>query len=167
MKTCTKCCRSLPLIDFHLDKSRSDGYRNVCKKCITSYMKSYYAANRDRVMAKVLKWIGENRDRHNAKCSRWAKLNGGKVNARTARRYASKTRATPIWVRNDIDSQWLINEIYELAHLRTKMTNIKWEVDHAIPLRGADVCGLHTPFNLRVVPMALNRRKSNKQAGNL
>lgn len=167
MKTCTRCHKALPFKDFHLDTSRKDGCRDACKACVATYMKSYYAANRGKVVAKVLKWVGENRGRHNAKCARWAKLNSGAVNARTARRYASKTQATPIWVRNDIDSLWLINEIYKLASLRTKVTSIKWEVDHIIPLRGTDVCGLHTPLNLRVVPMTLNRRKSNKQAGAL
>jgi len=164
MKTCTRCLKALPFEDFHLDKSRKDGYRNACKVCVAAYMKSYYIANSDKIVSKVLKWVDENRDRHNAKCAKWVRLNRGAVNARTARRYASKTRATPSWVRNDADDLWLINEVYELAQARTNATGIKWEVDHVIPLRGVDVCGLHTPFNLRVVPMALNRRKSNKQA---
>lgn len=33
MKTCIKCKRTLPLSEYHKDKSRSSGYRERCKDC--------------------------------------------------------------------------------------------------------------------------------------
>ena len=162
MKTCTKCKEVKAITEFHRDKSRKDGYRNVCKPCIISYMQDYYVANKDKVVARAVKWNEVNRVRHNKKCSKWVKRNRGAVNARTARRYAAKTKATPVWAASGTEHHWLINKIYDLAVLRTKLTGIPWEVDHKFPLRGAEVSGLHVPDNLQVVPMTENRRKSNR-----
>lgn len=36
-KTCTKCGENLPIQYFYPDKTRSDGYRNICKDCNSTY----------------------------------------------------------------------------------------------------------------------------------
>jgi hypothetical protein len=162
MKTCTKCSEIKALTEFHRDKSRKDGFANRCKLCVTTHVKNYYVANREKVIKAVTEWTDKNRERHNKKCSRWVKRNRGAVNARTARRYAAKTKATPAWAAPGTEHHWLINEVYDLALLRTELTKVQWEVDHMYPLRGAEVSGLHVPDNLRVVLMTENRRKSNK-----
>ena len=159
MKTCTKCLASIDLGFFHKDVSRKDGYRNICKECVSVYMKLNHEKNKEHITAKAVKWVAENREKHNAKCSKWAKQNPAKVNARTARRYACKTQATPKWLT--ADDHWMIEQAYELANLRTKMFGFPWEVDHIVPLRGKKVMGLHAPWNLQVVAQSENRRKSN------
>jgi 5-methylcytosine-specific restriction endonuclease McrA len=126
-------------------------------------MQAHHVKNQAHIMAKAVKWVTENRAKHNAKCNQWAKQNKPKVNARTARRYASKTQATPKWLTPD--DHWMIEQAYEIAALRTKMFGVSWEVDHIIPLRGKTVSGLHTPWNLQVVTQATNRRKSNSFQG--
>jgi hypothetical protein len=122
-------------------------------------MKINHEKNKDHIIAKAIKWVAENREKHNAKCNKWAKQNAAKVNARTARRYACKTQATPQWL--GADDHWMIEQAYDLAKLRSKMTGFPWEVDHIVPLRGKKVMGLHTPWNLQVVAQTENRRKSN------
>ena len=159
MKTCTKCKEVKPFEAFHKDRTHSDGLRSFCKACVGKYTRTYYETNRDLVMTKTYAWIEKNRDRHNQKCNRWAKLNKGSVNARTARRYASKTQATPKWLT--VDDHWMIKEAYALAKIREKMLGGHWEVDHIYPLRGKLVSGLHVPTNLRVIQRHENRRKSN------
>lgn len=90
----------------------------------------------------------------------YAKRSSHIVNAAVARRRASKTRQTPIWVGSD--ELWLIQEIYDLARLRTKMHGFSWHVDHIVPLQGELVSGLHVPNNLQAIPANENIRKYNK-----
>jgi 5-methylcytosine-specific restriction endonuclease McrA len=44
--------------------------------------------------------------------------------------------------------------------MRKKGLNV--EVDHIIPISHKDVCGLHVPWNLSIIPTKDNRVKTNK-----
>lgn len=160
MKCCTKCAVDKPLTAFHADKTRLFGVRDICKQCVSLHSKTYYKENKSKIIDRAKEWVEANRQRHNDKCKRWVRENRGAVNARTARRYAAKSRATPKWITSE--ENWLIKEIYSLASLRSKITGVRWEVDHIIPLRGETASGLHVPSNLQVVLMSHNRRKSNR-----
>ena len=58
----------------------------------------------------------------------------------------------------------VVVEAHDLAKQRELETGIKWEVDHIIPLAGRKVSGLHVASNIQVIPMTLNRKKSNRYA---
>jgi 5-methylcytosine-specific restriction endonuclease McrA len=75
-------------------------------------------------------------------------------------RRAKHKQANPKWVNDD--GMFLIHETYHLSNLRTKVTGIKWEVDHIIPLQNELVCGLHVIENLRVIPKSINASKGNR-----
>ncbi len=77
-------------------------------------------------------------------------------NTQTAKRKVKKTQAVVVWA-ND----FLIQEYYHLARLRTQTTGIPWEVDHVIPLSNENVSGLHVETNLQVIPRSVNRKKGN------
>lgn len=62
--------------------------------------------------------------------------------------------ATPSWADHDA-----MELLYIEARGLTATTGIKHEVDHIIPLQGKKVCGLHVPWNLRVITKAANARK--------
>lgn len=66
-------------------------------------------------------------------------------------------QATPNWL-SELD-ELFIKEIYSLAVLRSKALSIDYHVDHIIPLHGKNVCGLHVPSNLQLLPASENLRK--------
>ena len=70
------------------------------------------------------------------------------------------TRATPPWL-DDWDRDYIVL-VYDLARQITKQTGIKHHVDHVIPLRGKNVCGLHADWNLQILPATENAKKGNK-----
>lgn len=51
--------------------------------------------------------------------------------------------------------------IYEVAKRITELTGIEHHVDHIVPIKGADVSGLHVACNLRVITASENMSKGN------
>jgi hypothetical protein len=86
----------------------------------------------------------------NAKSREYAKNNRPLLNAKMARRKALQIKATPKWADLNI-----IKEIY-------KTCPQGYHVDHIIPLRGKNVCGLHVEFNLQHLPAKENLSKGNR-----
>jgi hypothetical protein len=48
-KLCSKCNKLLPIIEFHKNKSSSDGYYSMCSKCKKEYKHKYYLTNKEYV----------------------------------------------------------------------------------------------------------------------
>ena len=121
-------------------------YRKTSEK-LKSYQKVYQKSYEQRAETK-------------AKRSEHRKSNLFLSAARTQKYVSSKNNRTPAWLT--IDEHWMIEQAYELAALRTKLLGVAWQVDHVIPLQGKLVSGLHTPYNLQVIPAKYNQSKSNQ-----
>lgn len=72
-------------------------------------------------------------------------------------RRAGIDKATPSWADREA-----IKDVYTRCLMRSRVTGIKYEVDHIIPLKGKNVSGLHVHWNLQIIPAFENRKKSNK-----
>ena len=77
--------------------------------------------------------------------------------ADSSKRRAAKIDASPVWA-----DRAKIKEIYKDCVLKSSGGKVRHEVDHIVPLRGKNVCGLHNEFNLQVITATDNRAKSNK-----
>ena len=74
-------------------------------------------------------------------------------------RQAKKLQATPPWLTKEDLKQ--IDAIYVCAKETASFAGFDCSVDHIVPLRGKEVCGLHVPWNLRVVSRSYNSKKHN------
>lgn len=75
---------------------------------------------------------------------------------RTIRRNKAIAEQTPTWA-----NKTKIRAIYAEARLLTRLTGIKYEVDHIVPLQGIIVRGFHWEGNLRIVTARANRKKGD------
>jgi hypothetical protein len=120
----------------------------------------YRVRNKERVRASIAAWSSRNPEKLRAYSKTTKRRNPGAVNDSTAKRRAARLQRTPAWLSED--EAWMISQAYELAALRAKLFGFPWHVDHVIPLQGKLVSGLHTPYNLQVIPGAENLRKHCK-----
>ena len=167
MKQCTKCFCFAPFTRFYKQAQNSkDGYQAHCKECDNKRVAERKAKNKERTRATQIiadqnKYL-KNKIRILARNKIWKTANPDRLQAADAKRRASRLQRTPAWLTED--DLWLLEQIYELAALRTKIFGFKWHVDHVIPLQGTLVSGLHVPHNMQVIPAAENLSKSNKFA---
>lgn len=117
----------------------------------------YYEKNKNVVKAKASSRPREekrkNKDLYDAK-------NPEQRLARTSIRRRRFRSATPPWLTKD--QKAAMKQLYIEAQRLTKLTGERYVVDHIVPLINEDVCGLHVPWNLRVITQEENLVKSNK-----
>lgn len=66
----------------------------------------------------------------------------------------------PSWLSKEDKNR--IKTIYAIAEFLSEKTGIPHDVDHVYPLVHPTCCGLHVPWNLRVVTHEYNQRKGSK-----
>lgn len=97
----------------------------------------------------------------NAVQRNWAKRNPDKCNAKQMKYKVSKKNRTPPWLTKDHLKQ--IEEFYTRAKIAEDFTGVKYDVDHIEPIQGKDICGLHVPWNLQLLPKKENMKKGNRR----
>ena len=90
----------------------------------------------------------------------WKANNKTQVLADNKVRRRKHREATPPWLTRKQKSE--IRQLYQIAITMTQTTGEQYVVDHIVPLRSHEVCGLYVPWNLRVITQEENLKKSNK-----
>lgn len=189
MKQCTKCNIEKDYSEFSKHCRKKDGYRSACKGCDKAYKQTtqdtiktqsakYYIKNKERINIANLKWQHENKDYRRQKSQeyyqqhkklitqrneRYRLTHRDLYSASTAKYRARKLQATPHWLTEKDHKE--IEKKYKYAKYLTDLTGEAWHVDHIHPLQGKNICGLHHPDNLQVIPGKENQSKSNKYKG--
>lgn len=118
---------------------------------------AWYQENREQVIkAAATRPAAQLREYRNT----WKENNRLQVRADTKARRRKHREATPKWLSRKQKSE--IRQLYQIAITMTQTTGERYVVDHIVPLRGESVCGLHVPWNLRVITQEENLKKSNK-----
>ena len=141
MKKCSSCKKTKNYSEFYKGPRYKDGYFGQCKFCINEKRKE----RRETINA-------QNRQYYRTKRKQY-------YITKAYLRNKQVQQAKPKWLTDD--HKWMIEEIYELRDLRSKLTGVVHHVDHIVPLRGQNCCGLHVPWNLQVIPAQENLSKSN------
>ena len=119
--------------------------------------KRYYKKNREAVIARAAQRPVEER---RASRSAYKQRNPDVTRAENSVRKRRHRDATPKWV--SAEEKLVMRKLYLEARRLTKIAGELYVVDHIYPLRSEVVCGLHVPWNLRVITQAKNLEKSNK-----
>ena len=117
----------------------------------------YYERNKELVIARA---VARPIDAVRKYRRNWKKNNPLQVLANNRVRRRRHREATPPWVTYKQKTE--MRELYKISITMTQTTGVQYVVDHIIPLRSDLVCGLHVPWNLRVITQEENLRKSNK-----
>lgn len=117
----------------------------------------YYQRNKELVIARAQ--ARPNAEKREYK-RRYHERNPEVRKANTSLRKRRHRDATPPWVTQEQKRQ--MRSLYLEAQRMTKITGERYVVDHIVPLISDVVCGLHVPWNLRVITQEENLKKSNK-----
>lgn len=145
------------------NESRADyfkAYNN--KQDVKDRKNEWYLANREQVIAQAKTRPYELTKEYKRT---WKERNLIWVRADTKARRRKHREATPPWITTKQKAE--IRQIYQIAITMTKTTGEQYVVDHIVPLRSDEVCGLHVPWNLRVITQEENLKKSNKLLANV
>lgn len=193
LKICSTCHLEYDISFFPKVKINKDGRAYSCKKCKAKVDKEYnernkdkiketrhknYLKNKQKIIKKCEEWKQKNLLKvklykkqhyldnleHNKELRRkWREKNKAKKRSSHALRRAIKKSATPFWLTKEHYTQ--IDDIFKKAKEIEELSNIKYSVDHIIPLQNKLVCGLHVPWNLQIITSSENSSKRNKFDG--
>jgi hypothetical protein len=140
------------------NETRAEYFKTYNKKEEVKDRKNqWYLANRDQVIEQAKTRPYEVTKEYKRA---WKERNLVWVRADTKARRRKHRQATPKWLSSKQKAE--IRQLYQIAITMTRTTGEQYVVDHIIPLRSDDVCGLHVPWNLRVITQEENLKKSNK-----
>ena len=179
-KVCTGCENRKPLSEFYGDSRAKDGKQSRCKVCHNAKQKSEegnakrrenydpesrklsYEKHKDRARAKNREYYQKTKDQKLAYGKVHYQQNKAKYAEYTRTRQARLLQRTPSWLSEEDRNK--IKYFYWLAKDLSAVSGESYHVDHIVPLQGKNVCGLHVPWNLQILPADINLSKGNKHA---
>ena len=152
---CTECSRdedirNRPARQEYFSNRRALGLDKPSKR-------KYYESNRDLVIARANACPKERMQTYRKS---WKARNVEVVRADDRHRRRKHRQATPDWLTKEHKDT--IRALYVEARKLSRESEIKYVVDHIVPLRGKTVSGLHVPWNLTIIDSMTNSYKSNK-----
>lgn len=145
----------------------------LCRKCYNNlykqteeyikwkvnYDSKRYINNKEQIKERVKIYYSNNRLSIIEKNREYYNKNKSKFRLYSSIYKLKKINASPKWLTKDHKDQ--INLIYNKCRTLNKTSDIQYQVDHIIPIRGKLVSGLHVPWNLQILTSKENRSKSN------
>ena len=149
--SCIECVRE----DWDRDNARRS--KKPKSEASKAAGRRYYEKNKDLVKARANARPKNEVSQYKRK---YKEANPDLYKALTSVRKRRHRNATPKWITTS--HKLAMRQLYLQAMELTKLTGERYVVDHIVPLISDVVCGLHVPWNLRVITQEENLRKSNK-----
>lgn len=172
-KVCTSCGVEKELSEFYKQKDCKFGVSSKCKDCLKAKARDYskssagkdsarksYQRNKAVHNARTKAYYEKNKAHLSQKNREWKSSNKHKVLADVTLRKRKVRQATPRWLT--LGQKKDIENFYWLSKDLQTVSGQTYHVDHIVPLKGQNVCGLHVPWNLQVLPSDINMSKGNK-----
>lgn len=165
-QVCNKCGIKKSLAEYSPHKGKPFGVKYTCKVCQAILAKKrrkekpFSEPQKEKARVRSQIWRKENKDKIPLQKKRWLEKNRHKKAASSARYRSSKLKATPSWLSKKHLQE--INNFYLLRNEVRMLTGDDYHVDHIVPLKGDNICGLHVPWNLQVLPAEINLSKKNR-----
>jgi hypothetical protein len=134
-------------------------FREENKEKLKEYKKEYYEKNKSKIIEKNKEYQRNNPQKRDKILRKYKSTTKGKI-ARNASRNARRERERHASLGGVFQKE--IYEIYKTCQALNASSSIKYEVDHIVPIMHDNVCGLHVPWNLSIIPAKDNRKKTNK-----
>lgn len=146
-------------------EKRKQSVRKYCdenKERIAQSSAQYRKDHPEKRTTSIARYNADNRLAVRARNAKWALENPGSTTAKSARHRASKLQAMPPWSNGQY-----VNDLYENCREAELIfadagVDIKFHVDHIVPLQHDKVCGLHVADNLQILTETENCVKSNQ-----
>ena len=190
MKTCRDCKETKDLDQFNKKKDGYLGRQTRCRPCNQAYSnqhrkenpdlyqqwdKKKYEKDKERIKARQRQYTKDNKEvislknkaryyerraEYLTQKKEYYRENSDKVKARVSLRRGYKQDATPSWLSEE-DIQCM-EDIFTFCKVISEESGELHHVDHIIPLKAKDVCGLNVPWNLQVLTAKENLSKGNR-----
>lgn len=133
--------------------------RSGCRDCLLQAQYKYRKQNPEKIKQKNKKYNEANGQKKARADAIYRKKNKARV---VAQRKAYKLQVSCAGRASQGEwDEFVAEEAYCLASIRSCETSCRWHVDHMIPLKADNVSGLHCASNIQVIPAKLNLKKKN------
>lgn len=133
----------------------------TCIVCHYACAAIQYEKNKDKRIQGMRNYRKQNWEKVKSIQHAWKEKNQGDGAMRASKRRAAVKLGGIL--DGDEFNDFVFFEAHSIARRREAATGIKWNVDHMIPMKSKDCCGLHVWFNIQVIPARLNNVKHNKK----
>lgn len=138
---------------FTCSKVESKRWFKKRTQCSSCYSKEYKMKNKDSIKNRITEYRNENREKINNAKRKRRNLNPWSHRLEAKLRKKGVKNATPSWLnKKDLLVVW-------------KGCPENMQVDHIIPLKSKNVCGLNVPWNLQYLKPYENNKKNNQFDG--
>ena len=122
------------------------------------YKKAYYEKNRKSIRRRQAEYYEKNKEVIREQQRLYYRSDPSRFAMYSRTRRGVQEKATPSWLT--LEQRKYIRSLYRFARNVSGVN--KYHVDHIVPLQEENICGLHVPWNLQVIPAKDNRSKGNK-----